>query len=113
MSTISRENKVFTVMVNFQCEPAEQAILVEALKISAPHFSNQKGFVSQNIHRSLDGTTVVSYLQWKSEKDHEACLSSPELMESGTDLIALMEKGKATMQVMPYEIVYTAEARGY
>jgi heme-degrading monooxygenase HmoA len=36
------------------------------------------GYVSANIHRSLDGTRVVNYAQWRSREDFEAMLRNPE-----------------------------------
>ena len=36
------------------------------------------GFVSANIHKSLDGTHVVNYGQWRSKEDFEAMLNNPE-----------------------------------
>lgn len=32
----------------------------------------QPGFISANIHRSLDGTRVANYAQWRSKADLEA-----------------------------------------
>jgi heme-degrading monooxygenase HmoA len=36
------------------------------------------GFVSANIHKSLDGKRVVNYAQWRSREDFEAMLNNPE-----------------------------------
>lgn len=36
------------------------------------------GFVSANFHKSLDGTRVVNYAQWKSQEAFEAVLQNPE-----------------------------------
>jgi len=38
-----------------------------------------QGFVSANIHKSLDGTRVVNYAQWRSKDDFEAMVKSPEV----------------------------------
>ncbi|MGH3148690.1 MAG: antibiotic biosynthesis monooxygenase family protein, partial [Rubrobacter sp.] len=35
------------------------------------------GFVSANLHRSLDGTKVTNYAQWRSREDFEAMLENP------------------------------------
>jgi hypothetical protein len=36
------------------------------------------GFVSASIHRSLDGTRVANYAQWRSLEDFERMLANPE-----------------------------------
>ena len=38
----------------------------------------QPGFISANIHRSLDGTRVANYAQWRSKADFEAMQKNPE-----------------------------------
>ncbi len=35
------------------------------------------GFVSANIHRSLDGKKVVNYAQWRSQADFDARRHNP------------------------------------
>lgn len=37
---------------------------------------NLTGFVSANIHRSLDGVRVVNYAQWKSKEAFEDMLKN-------------------------------------
>jgi hypothetical protein len=39
------------------------------------------GFLSANIHRSLDGTRVVNYARWKRKEDLEAMLQNPMARE--------------------------------
>ena len=39
------------------------------------------GFVSANIHRSLDGTKVANYAQWASRAAFEAMLGEPSARE--------------------------------
>jgi len=56
------------------------------------------GFVSANVHRSLDGTKVVNYAQWESQDAFTAMLRHPdavpyltELGEIGTPVPVLCE----------------------
>lgn len=37
------------------------------------------GFISANIHRSLDGSKVINYAQWESRDAFEASLRNPEV----------------------------------
>ncbi len=36
------------------------------------------GFISANIHRSVDGTRVVNYAQWRTKEDFEAAKKDAE-----------------------------------
>lgn len=52
------------------------------------------GYVSANIHRSLDGTRVVNYAQWRRVEDFEAMLHDPaaqEHMQSASTLAVSVE----------------------
>ncbi len=42
---------------------------------------HRPGFVSANIHASLDGTRVVNYAQWRSREDFQAMLDDPIAQE--------------------------------
>lgn len=37
------------------------------------------GFISANIHRSLDGTKVINYAQWESSEAFQASFGNPEV----------------------------------
>ena len=41
---------------------------------------NQPGYISANIHKSLDGTRVTNYAQWRSQEDFEAIEKNPEVV---------------------------------
>jgi uncharacterized protein (TIGR02246 family) len=67
MTTISADQDVMTLINVFtvdpdQCDELVQ-VLVDATDVTMRHLD---GFVSANIHRSLDGHRVVNYAQWKS-----------------------------------------------
>ena len=79
MVTISRDNDVVTLINVFTVRPKDQQRLVDVL-IDATEtvMRKQHGFVSANIHRSLDGTRVTNYAQWRSRETFEAMLRNPE-----------------------------------
>lgn len=64
---------VFTVVPERQDELV--GLLVEATETTVRHIP---GFISANIHKSLDGTRVTNYAQWRSKEDFEAMLKNPE-----------------------------------
>lgn len=111
MATITKDNPVFTVMVRLTVKPERQRELVDLSARMIPLFQRQPGFISLSLHRSLDGTQVVTYLQWRSQADHAACQASPEVIGSGREFMRFIETGAATIEVLPYEVVASADAR--
>ena len=65
---------------------------------------NVSGFVSANIHKSLDGVRVVNYAQWRSREDFEAMGKNPEAQ---AHMKPIMEIAKADFHL--YEVADTFE----
>jgi hypothetical protein len=92
------------ILINvFTVEPTNQHRLLALLGRATDEFVSQApGFVSSTLHRSLDGTKVTMYAQWRSAEDYESMRGDPGplpfLEESLT--IAKFEPGM-------YEIVRT------
>src|SRR5712675_1962857 len=79
MTTISTDNKVITLINVFTVEPENQQKLVEMLREATEKTMKAlPGFVSANIHKSVDGIRVANYAQWRSREDFEAMLNNPE-----------------------------------
>ena len=78
MTTISKDPNVVTLINVFTVEPGKQQklidLLIEATEKTMRHLP---GFISANLHRSLDGKQVVNYAQWRSRQDFEAMLHNP------------------------------------
>ncbi len=47
---------------------------------------HQPGFISANLHRSLDGTKVINYAQWASRDAFEAMFQNPDARARLTEL---------------------------
>src|SRR6476646_3691252 len=103
MTTIDKDNKLVTLINIFTVEPAKQQQLVDLL-IHATDTSMRQlpGFISANIHRSLDGTKVANYAQWRSVADFQAMQENPAA-------IWHMQKAAALANFDPglYEVVDT------
>jgi quinol monooxygenase YgiN len=55
----------------FTVEPANQQRLVDLLTAATEStVRNIPGFISSSLHRSLDGTKVTMYAQWRSMEDY-------------------------------------------
>jgi quinol monooxygenase YgiN len=78
MTAIDKNNKLVTLINIFTVEPAKQQqlvdLLIQATETSMRHLP---GFISANIHRSLDGTKVANYAQWRSGEDFQAMQKNP------------------------------------
>lgn len=106
MTTISTHNKIITLINEFTVEPENQQKVVDLLTEATEQVMNKlPGFVSANIHKSLDGTKVINYAQWRSKEDFEAIFQKPEAK-------AHMEKAFALAKVEPklYEVAFVDHA---
>jgi quinol monooxygenase YgiN len=89
-STIRAAAEIFTLINVFSVAPDRQqelaTLLIEATEQTMRH---QPGFISANIHTSLDGRHVVNYAQWRSRDAFEAMLRSPDARPHMTRAAAL------------------------
>jgi len=78
MTTISAENNYLTLINVFTVNPIDQQKLVDLL-IMATEESVTKitGFISASLHKSLDGTKVTMYAQWRSIVDYQNMRANP------------------------------------
>jgi quinol monooxygenase YgiN len=78
-TTIAKGAQCVTLVNVFVVEPTKQQRLVEVLvEATETTMRHLPGFISANIHKSLDGTRVVNYAQWRSVDDFQAMLKNPE-----------------------------------
>ena len=77
---ISKNNKLVTLINVFTVEPEHQQevldILVDATEKVMKHLP---GFISANLHKSLDGNRVANYAQWESKEAFETMLQDPQV----------------------------------
>ena len=80
MPSISTSNPVVTLVNVFRLhDPADQQRLVDVLvDATEATMRHQPGYVSANIHKSLDGTHVVNYAQWRSAADFATMRQNPD-----------------------------------
>jgi quinol monooxygenase YgiN len=98
-STIRAGAPLVTLINVFTVDPENQQRLVELWQQATDEVMRHlPGFVSANVHRSLDGTKVVNYAQWESRDAFNAMLQNPaagayvsKLAEIGTPAPVLCE----------------------
>jgi quinol monooxygenase YgiN len=107
-TTIAKGAKCVTLVNVFVVEPAKQQqlvdVLVEATETTMRHLP---GFISANIHKSLDGTRVVNYAQWRSADDFQAMLKNPEAIPHMQQAASLA----ASFEPKLYEVVEVCNIR--
>ena len=72
MTTLSINNNLTTVIIIFTVKPEQQQELIEAIKEFLKTVKTQPGFVSANLHKSIDGIKVANYAQWSSMDSFQA-----------------------------------------
>jgi len=105
MTTITTANNLVTLINVFTVEPEHQQRLVEIFVEAGVAMSKKPGFISANIHKSLDGTRVINYVQWRSKEDLEAVSNNPEAT-AHIDEIKKLAKGNTSL----YEVCAICKA---
>ncbi len=107
MTTISTEQDVLTLVNVFSVAPEDQQHLLDVLVEATEGVMNKlPGFVSANLHKSLDGTKVTNYAQWRTREDFEAMLKHPD---AG---VHMREAARIAAKFEPYlyEVAFVDEA---
>ena len=108
MTTISKDKRVVTLVNVFTVAPENQQRLIDMLvEATEKTMKRVPGFVSANIHRSLDGVRVANYAQWRSREDFEAMLKNPEAAAHMKPITEI-----AQFDAHLYEVVETMSVAG-
>jgi quinol monooxygenase YgiN len=92
-----------TLINVFTGTPAHQQEVVDLLtRATETSVRHAPGFISSSLHRSLDGTKVVMYAQWRSIEDYEAMRKNPGPLPYFQRALAL-----AKFEPGMYEVVQT------
>jgi quinol monooxygenase YgiN len=92
------------ILINvFTVVPAKQQELVELLtRATEGSVRRAAGFISARLHRSLDGTKVTMYAEWRSNEDYQAMREDPAPLPYLKQALAI-----ATFEPGMYEVVRT------
>jgi quinol monooxygenase YgiN len=102
MTMIAKGPQCVTLINVFTVEPAKQRRLVDLLiRATEATMKHLPGFISANIHKSLDGTRVTNYAQWRSVEDFQAMLKSPKAIPHMQEAAALA----SSFDPVLYEVV--------
>ena len=104
MTLIRANSGVITQINVFTVPPDGQQRLIEQLAKAAAYARETPGWLSANVHRSLDGTRVVNYAQSESVEAAQAVI---ERLRAGGFLDRNRDFGEAHPGL--YEVVATFE----
>lgn len=106
MTIISKDAKLVTFINTFKVEPANQARLIELLvRVTDTFVRHAPGFISSALHRSVDGTKVTMYAQWRTVEDYETMRRDPAPLPYLQEALTI-----ATFEPAMYEVVETLAA---
>jgi quinol monooxygenase YgiN len=124
MPKIDKHNNVVTVIFSLATVPARQQelidLMIDALETTTKH---QPGFVSASFHKSLDGTRVFNYAQWRTIAEYEAFAQSPQeraigaklaqfqLLDSHVYEVVISKPDDATPQITKGDLIHFAQFR--
>ena len=95
------------ILINvFTVRPERQQELIELLtRATEESVRHAPGFMSARLHRSLDGTKVTMYAQWRSNADYQAMRKDPAPLPYLTRALEI-----ATFEQGMYEVVQSFSA---
>jgi hypothetical protein len=106
MTTITKDQKLVTFINSFKVEPANQRRLIDLLvRVTDAFVRHAPGFISSSLHRSVDGTKVTMYAQWRTIEDYEAMRRDPAPLPYLQEALTI-----ATFEPGMYEVAEAFEA---
>jgi len=93
LAVIDQYRGILTVLVEFDVDPLDSEENVAHIKSFLDNVvRNQPGFISANLHTSLDKRKIINYAQWKNEADYQNFLNNIEVQKAGEKVLSLNPK---------------------
>ena len=106
MPAIATENNYLTLINVFTVDRSNQEKLIDLLTLATDSsVKNITGFISASLHKSIDGTKVTMYAQWRSAEDYQNMRNNPTASPYLQQALEI-----ATFAPGMYEVVKTFEA---
>ena len=79
-TTITTGRAIVTLLNTFTVVPENQQALIDLLiEATETAIKHRPGYISTNLHESVDGTRVINYAQWERQEDAEALFSDSRI----------------------------------
>ncbi|MBD6621144.1 hypothetical protein FNW02_36925 [Komarekiella sp. 'clone 1'] len=80
MVTLYKDNPVLAELDIFVTQPDQQWLLIDSLLLYTQNILKQQpGYIASVVHRSFDGFRVINYVQWQSQANYEAYITTREI----------------------------------
>lgn len=80
MAIIDQYRSLLTVLSEYEVTPDEcDRLAQEMTSFFKGRVKGEVGFISANLHTTLDKKKIVNYAQWKSEEDYQKYLANGDL----------------------------------
>jgi quinol monooxygenase YgiN len=90
-----------TFINTFRCTPENQDTVVQLNVDIVERVAREfPGFLSATVHRSLDGTRVINYLQWRTAADLAAMQRSAQFQQIARGFAGLIEFDPHEVEIM-------------
>ncbi len=107
MGKIIAGQSIVTLINVFTVEPENQQAVVNSLiQVTQELTQTLPGYISANVHKSVDGKRVVNYVQWRNQADFEAMFHNSVMQAH------MKEVSQLAIQVDPhfYEVAFVNDA---
>ena len=101
---ISKDANLVTIINKFSVEPEDHKRLLQLLDDLRVVVEKQRGFISANVHKSFEGSRIVSYAQWNTKEEYQAVYTNSDAKPI-LDEIKKISKFSWNL----YEVVYTSD----
>jgi heme-degrading monooxygenase HmoA len=101
---ISTNANLITVINKFSVKPENNKKLLQFLDDLRIVVEKLPGFISANVHKSFEGTRIVSYAQWNTKEDYQEVYTNSQ---AKTILDEIKKISKFSWNL--YEVVYTID----
>ena len=103
---IQPSNDIVTQITTVKTTPDKQKEVLQLMTERAKFMAKQPGFISISLHCSKDGSHIVNYVQWTSEKKLSAAHHNPEFRKAWPQFGALADEVEPCL----YDVVHVEAA---
>jgi quinol monooxygenase YgiN len=82
MPDVQTSDRPVTQITVVEAEPAQQQEALSLMTERARFMSQQPGFISITLHRSVDGRRIVNFVQWQNRELLRAAHHSPDFRKA-------------------------------
>lgn len=95
----------FVIITQTFFEPGMKEQVLTLVRKSFPIFQKQKGLIRLQNHLCQGDTHTMSFIEWESKADSDACMQSLDFTILNQQWEALLSTGKVRFKLMAYDTI--------